>query len=107
MSELVSIQKAAMRCRDLIGTKDVNDWTSGFLSNVCDKVSLGLSLSEKQEAKLLEIYAKHFANAPDVAYTKDVPVADASVGIDDLDRLFDSIKDEDEIILHSDKYDRS
>lgn len=78
MSELVSIQKAALRCKALIGTKDINAWTDGFLQNVCDKVEAGVVLSEKKSDKLFEIYNKHYGD---------------HVG-------------EEPIVLHSDRYDR-
>lgn len=52
------------QCAGLVGTKDVSDWESDFLSSVLDRSQNGTRpdlLTERQIDVLERIWRKHFA----------------------------------------------
>ena len=64
MTRVVSIGTMIRQLEGLLDTSDVNDWENTFLHGVCDRTVGGLEtrkLSEKQIARIEELWARHFA----------------------------------------------
>lgn len=61
MSEIVSTQGMLKRLEGLLDTGDLSDWERGFVRSLRQQLLHKRELSEKQHARLTEIFTKHFA----------------------------------------------
>jgi hypothetical protein len=76
----ISIRNKILHCSGLLGTRDLNDWESQFITSNYDNMlrfGNGFHISDKQDYHLNKIWSKHFANA---AVLPDIP---AEVKLDD------------------------
>lgn len=63
MPQMTSTATMIRRLEGLLGTADLNDWESGFVETVSDKLAAGevTRLTEKQVETLERLHNKHFA----------------------------------------------